>query len=44
MSLIVAARFDTFDAAQAAARALFDKGYPTDAVSIFFVNQPSEHA
>lgn len=44
MSLIVAARFDTFDAAQAAARALFGKGYAPEAVSIFFVNQPGEHA
>lgn len=44
MSLIVAARFDTFDAAEVAARALFDKGYSTNAVSIFFVNQPGEHA
>lgn len=44
MSLIVAARFDTFEAAQAAARSLFDKGYAPDAVSIFFVNQPGEHA
>lgn len=44
MSLIVAARFDTFDAAQAAARVLFDKGYTPEDVSIFFVNYPGGHA
>lgn len=44
MSLIVAARFDTFDAAENAARALFRAGFEENAVSIFFVNQAGAHA
>lgn len=44
MSLIVAARFDTFDAAENAARALFRAGFEESAVSIFFVNQAGAHA
>ncbi len=44
MSLIIAARFDTFDAAENAARALFHEGFTEDSVSIFFVNQAGAHA
>src|SRR5690606_11978563 len=44
MSLIVAARFDTFDAAENAARALFRAGFEESAVSIFFVNQAGAHS
>ena len=44
MSLIVAARFETFDAAEAAAGRLFARGWAEDAVNIFFVNQPGAHA
>src|SRR5690606_24702429 len=44
MSLFVAARFDTFDAAENAARALFRAGFEESAVSIFFVNQAGAHA
>lgn len=43
MSLIVAARFDTFPAAEEAARRLFARNFPEDAVSIFFVNPPGWH-
>ncbi|MEI2414880.1 hypothetical protein V8Z80_01720 [Orrella sp. JC864] len=44
MSLIVAARFDTFDAAEAAAGRFFEKGWPQEALNIFFVNPPGAHA
>ncbi|VFR34166.1 putative membrane protein [plant metagenome] len=43
MSLIVAARFETFDAAQAAAGKLFAQGWAEDAINIFFVNPPGAH-
>lgn len=43
MSLIVAARFDTFDEAQGAARQLFTHGYREESVNIFFVNPPGWH-
>ena len=43
MSLIVAARFDTFEAAENAARRLFREGFTEESVSIFFVTQPGEH-
>lgn len=44
MSLIVAARFDTFENAEEAGRALFREGFSEDDVSIFFVNMPGTHA
>src|SRR5690606_34781458 len=44
MSLIVAARFDTFDGAENAAIALFRQGFTEDSVSIFFVNQAGAHS
>ncbi len=44
MSLIVAARFDTFDAAEAAAARFFAQGWEQDALNIFFVNPPGAHA
>ncbi len=43
MSLIVAARFDTFDGAEAAARTLFQENFAEDDVNIFFVNPPGQH-
>ncbi|WP_144630932.1 hypothetical protein [Bordetella genomosp. 13] len=43
MSLIVAARFDTFPAAEDAARKLFASGFSEDAVNIFYVNPPGWH-
>ncbi|MFT4172233.1 MAG: hypothetical protein QM639_06715 [Rhodocyclaceae bacterium] len=43
MSLIVAARFTTFDQAESAARALFLKGVAQDDVSIFYVNPPGQN-
>ncbi len=43
MSLIVAARFDTFDSAELAAGALFRAQFHEDDVNIFFVNPPGQH-
>lgn len=43
MSLIVAARFETFDAAEHAAAALMDAGVTHDALHTFFVNPPGAH-
>ncbi|MGP1615045.1 MAG: hypothetical protein ACTS5Y_08350 [Pollutimonas bauzanensis] len=43
MSLIVAARFETFDAAEKAAAALMDAGVTPDALHTFFVNPPGAH-
>jgi len=43
MSLIVAARFDTFDAAQIAADALMKAGVAPDALHTFFVNPAGAH-
>ncbi|ALM84193.1 hypothetical protein [Bordetella sp. N] len=43
MALIVAARFTTFDEAQAAARALFAQGFAEDDVHIFYVNMAGAH-
>lgn len=43
MSLIVAARFDTFDAAQGAADALMKAGVTPDALHTFFVNPAGAH-
>lgn len=43
MSLIVAARFQTFDEAEGAARALKEIGITEDALHTFFVNPPGSH-
>jgi len=43
MSLIVAARFDTFEAAQAAAQGLFRMQFSEEDVTMFFVNPPGMH-
>jgi len=43
MSLIVAARFDSFPEAENAARRLFREGFGEDAVNIFFVNPSGSH-
>ena len=43
MSLIVAARFDTFPSAENAARRLFADGIAEEDVSIFFVNPAGQH-
>ncbi|GAA4327969.1 membrane protein [Pigmentiphaga soli] len=43
MSLIVAARFDSFPEAEAAARRLFGQGIAEEDVSIFFVNPAGQH-
>jgi F0F1-type ATP synthase assembly protein I len=43
VSLIVAARFDTFQHAESAARRLFGAGFAEDDVSIFFVNPAGHH-
>jgi len=40
MSVVIAARFDTFAAANSAAHALFAMGVPAQAVSVFFVSDP----
>jgi hypothetical protein len=44
MSLIVAARFTTFPAAEAAAERLFQAGFVEEDVSLFFVNPRGQHA
>lgn len=43
MSLIVAARFNTFDEAEGAARALLNEGVGHDCLHTFFVNPPGAH-
>ncbi|MGF6933333.1 S-formylglutathione hydrolase FrmB [Paraburkholderia sp. UCT70] len=44
MSLIVAARFTTFPAAESAAQKLFDAGFVEADVTLFFVNPRGQHA
>lgn len=44
MSLIVAARFTTFPAAENAAQRLFDAGFVEEDVTLFFVNPTGQHA
>jgi hypothetical protein len=44
MSLIVAARFTTFPAAEDAAQKLFDAGFVEEDVTLFFVNPRGQHA
>ena len=44
MSLIVAARFTTFPAAEDAARKLFNAGFVEEDVTLFFVNPRGQHA
>ncbi|MGF6998863.1 hypothetical protein [Paraburkholderia sp. GAS32] len=44
MSLIVAARFTTFPAAEDAAQRLFNAGFVEDDVTLFFVNPRGQHA
>jgi hypothetical protein len=44
MALIVAARFTTFEQAQAAARSLFSNGFAETDVHIFYVNTAGAHA
>src|SRR5215813_3556375 len=44
MSLIVAARFTTFPAAEDAAQRLFNAGFVQEDVTLFFVNPPGQHA
>ncbi|ALP64333.1 hypothetical protein [Paraburkholderia caribensis] len=44
MSLIVAARFTTFPAAESAAERLFRAGFVEEDVSLFFVNPRGQHA
>jgi hypothetical protein len=43
MSLIVAGRFTTFVAAEAAAKRLFDHGFVEEDVTLFFVNPRGQH-
>ncbi len=44
MSLIVAARFDTFDQAATAAHKLCDEGFTEDDIHTFYINTAGEHA
>ena len=44
MSLIVAGRFTTFPAAEAAAQRLFTNGFVEEDVTLFFVNPRGQHA
>jgi hypothetical protein len=44
MSLIVAARFTTFPAAEDAAQRLFSSGFVEEDVTLFFVNPTGQHA
>ncbi|MGF6552908.1 hypothetical protein [Paraburkholderia youngii] len=44
MSLIVAARFTTFPAAEGAAQKLFEAGFVEEDVTLFFVNPRGQHA
>ena len=43
MTLIIAARFSTFDAASHAAQRLMDAGVHEDALHVFYVNPPGAH-
>lgn len=43
MTLIIAARFPTFDAANAAAQRLMQAGVHEDSLHVFFVNPPGAH-
>lgn len=43
MSLIVAGRFDTFEAGERTAQILFAKGFVEDDVTLFFVNPRGRH-
>lgn len=40
MTLIIAAHYDSFDQAGAAARQLFDQGFPVADMHTFYVNPP----
>ncbi|QCP48642.1 hypothetical protein FAZ95_05210 [Trinickia violacea] len=44
MSFIVAGRFATFPAAEAAAQQLFNRGFVEEDVNLFFVNPRGQHA
>ncbi|WP_250512541.1 glycine zipper domain-containing protein [Caballeronia sp. INDeC2] len=44
MSLIIAGRFQTFPAAEAAAQKLFAQGFVEEDVTLFFVNPSGQHA
>lgn len=44
MSLIIAGRFETFPAAEAAAQRLFANGFVEEDVTLFFVNPSGQHA
>ncbi len=44
MSLIIAARFETFEMAEQAGQAIIRSGFPESDVSIFFVNMAGAHA
>ena len=44
MSVIVAARFTTFPAAESAAQRLFNSGFVEEDVTLFFVNPVGQHA
>lgn len=44
MSLIIAGRFQTFPAAEAAAQRLFQNGFVEEDVTLFFVNPSGQHA
>jgi hypothetical protein len=44
MSLIIAGRFQTFPAAEAAAQRLFARGFVEEDVTLFFVNPSGQHA
>lgn len=44
MSSIIAGRFDTFPAAEAAATALFAQGFAEADVTMFYVNPPGQHS
>lgn len=43
MTLIIAARFPTFDAANEAAQRLIENGVAEDALHVFYVNPPGAH-
>lgn len=43
MTLIIAARFQTFDAASSAAQRLTEAGVSEDALHVFYVNPPGAH-
>lgn len=44
MSLIIAGRFQTFQAAETAAQRLFARGFVEEDVTLFFVNPSGQHA